>query len=450
MAKILIVDDQRNMRASLGLMLKGASHEVIEAESGERACETIDGESFDLVLTDLKMQKTDGLDVLRHVRENAPLTEVILMTGYGTVETAVAAMRMGAFDYLQKPFTEAQLMEKVEQALERRWLKIEPDMSADVLREKYDLSFIVGQSLPMRRVLTRVAKIAPTETTVLITGESGTGKELIAKAIHQNSERKDRPYIPVNCAAITEQLLESELFGHVKGSFTGAVSHRKGMFEEADGGTFFFDEIADTTMAFQAKLLRAIQDREIRRVGDNMSIKVDVRIIAATNQDLKSQIEVKNFRQDLYYRLNVARIRLPPLRERQGDIPLLVEFFLAKFGKKMNKLVRVTEEVQAFFERYEFPGNVRELENLIEQGVAMSDDGLLHIEDILPEVSGAVAGAAASSQKLSDVVSEAERQAIQLALRQEGSMERAASRLGLSTTTLWRKMKKLGIKRVEA
>ena len=446
MAKILIVDDQRNMRTSLGLMLKGASHDVVEAESGELACRAIDDEVFDLVLTDLKMKRTDGLDVLRHVRENAPLTEVILMTGYGTVETAVAAMRMGAFDYLQKPFTESQLMEKVEQALERRWLTGEPDLSVEALRERYDFEHIIGKSPPMRRVLTRVAKIAPNDTTVLITGESGTGKELVAKAIHSNSTRTDRPYIPVNCAAITEQLLESELFGHVKGSFTGAVNSRKGMFEEANGGTFFFDEIADTTPSFQAKLLRAIQDREIRPVGDNTAVKVDVRIIAATNQDLREQIEAKNFRQDLYYRLNVARIRMPPLRERLGDVPLLVEHFLTKFGKKMNKSVRVVEEVQEFLEGYDFPGNVRELENLVEQGVAMSDDGFLHIEDILPEVTGVIH----KSQKLADVVSEAERQAIQLALRQEGSMEQAATRLGLSTTTLWRKMKKLGIKRADA
>ncbi len=445
MAKILIVDDQRNMRASLGLMLQGANHSVVEAESGERACQLIESDDFDLVLTDLKMKQTDGLDVLKYVRENAPLTEVILMTGYGTVETAVEAMRAKAFDYLQKPFSEPQLMEKVEQALERRWLRAEPDVSAEALREKYEFDHIIGQSLEMRRVLIRVAKIAPTDTTVLITGESGTGKELVAKAIHVNSRRADHPYIPVNCAAITEQLLESELFGHVKGSFTGAVSTRKGMMEEAEGGTFFFDEIADTPTSFQAKLLRAIQDREIRPVGDNISVKVDVRIIAATNQDLKAQIEAKEFREDLYYRLNVARIRLPPLRDRAGDVARLVEFFATKFGKKMDRTVRVTDEVREFLEGYDFPGNVRELENMIEQGVAMADDGVLHLEDVLPESTGVFQ----RSQKLADVVSEAERQAIQLALRQEGSMEQAAARLGLSTTTLWRKMKKLNIKRAD-
>jgi two-component system response regulator HydG len=436
MATILVVDDQRNMRASLGLMLRGAGHEVVEAANGEKACELVSGGGFDLVLTDLRMQFLDGLDVLRHVRRNAPLTEVIVMTAFGTVETAVEAMRIGAFDYLEKPFTEEELLRKVDEALERRWLSGEGNMSAESLREKYRFEEIVGSSSQMQAVLARVVKISPTDTTVLITGESGTGKELVAKAIQRNSHRADKPFVPVNCAAISEQLLESELFGHVKGSFTGAVTTRKGMFEEADGGPFFFDEIADTTPSFQAKLLRAIQDQEIRRVGDNMGIKVDVRIIAATNRNLKEAIAAGDFRQDLYYRLNVARIRLPPLRDRRGDIPMLVEHFITKHGKKMGKSVRLVEEVQDFLMRYEFPGNVRELENLMEQGVALSADGLLHLDDILPEATGS----SSRSRTLSDVVSEAERVAIQLALREGDSMEQAAERLGLSTTTLWRKM----------
>jgi len=447
MARILIVDDQRNMRTTLGLMLKEAEHHVSEAESGERACESIDNEPFDLVLTDLKMEKTDGLDVLRYVRENAPFTEVIVMTGYGTVESAVSAMRLGAFDYLEKPFNEAQLMEKVEQALDRRWLKGDADISLSELRERFNLEAIIGKSPAMRKVLIRVAKIAPTYTTVLITGESGTGKELVAKAIHSNSKRAEMAYVPVNCAAITEQLLESELFGHVKGAFTGAANDRKGLFEEANGGTFFFDEIADTTPSFQAKLLRAIQDREIRRVGGNMPIKVDVRIIAATNQNLKSMIKEKRFRQDLYYRLNVARIRLPALRDRRGDIPLLVEHFVAKFCKKLGVTARLTDEVRDFLSSYDFPGNVREVENMIEQGVALCDDGWVDLDDVIPETTGITDLRA--SLKLADVVSEAERQAIQAALRTEVSMEQAAGALGLSTTTLWRKMKKLNIKREE-
>ena len=426
-------------------MLKEADHQISEAESGETACRAIDRDPYDLVLTDLKMEKADGIDVLRYVREHAPFTEVIVMTGYGTVETAVTAMRLGAFDYLEKPFNEAQLMEKVELALDRRWLRGDADISVSELRERFNLEPIIGKSPAMRKVLIRVAKIAPTYTTVLITGESGTGKELVAKAIHSNSKRAEQPYVPVNCAAITEQLLESELFGHVKGAFTGAAGDRKGLFEEANGGTFFFDEIADTTPSFQAKLLRAIQDREIRRVGGNVPIKVDVRIIAATNQNLKTMISEKRFRQDLYYRLNVARIRLPALRDRRGDIPLLVEHFVTKFCRKNAVVARLTDEVREFLSGYDFPGNVRELENMIEQGIALCDDGWVDLDDVIPETTGITDLRA--SQKLADVVSEAERQAIQRALQTEQSMEQAASALGLSTTTLWRKMKKLNIKR---
>jgi len=427
-------------------MLQNEGYQVFEADSGERACRLIDNEGYDLVITDLKMDKTTGLDVLRHVLVTAPLTEVILMTGFAAVDSAIEAIKLGAYNYLEKPVNHAELIKTVEGALERRWLKGEDDLSIEELRKSFRLEQIIGgNSASMRSVLTRIAKIAPTDTTVLITGESGTGKELVAKAIHTNSVRADRPYVPVNCAAISQELLESELFGHVKGSFTGAVVNRKGLFEEADGGTFFFDEIADTTPPFQAKLLRAIQDREIRRVGDNLAIKVDVRIIAATNQNLKEMIRAKTFRQDLYYRLNVARIRLPPLRDRREDVPALAEHFLAKFCKRMARTVRFTKEVQDFLSGYDFPGNVRELENLIEQGVALSDDEWAHLEDILPENTGITN--LSQSQKLADVVNKAERQAIQQALRQEDNLEQAAALLGLSTTTLWRKMKKLDIKR---
>jgi two-component system response regulator HydG len=275
---------------------------------------------------------------------------------------------------------------------------------------------------------------------VLITGDSGTGKELIAKAIHANSKRSDRPFVPVNCAAISETLLESELFGHVRGAFTGAVSTRKGLFEEAAGGTFFFDEIAETSPSLQAKLLRAIQEKEIRRVGDNKPISVDVRVIAATNQDLQSAIAEKRFREDLYYRLNVARFRIPQLRERPEDIPLLVDHFLNKYSKKMDRQVRLAKGVIERLTTYSFPGNVRELENLLEQGVALTMDGEIQIDDLLPGEEPR-----ASNQTLEEVVSVAERQAIRAALAQYESTDRAAEALGLSPTTLWRKMKKLEI-----
>jgi two-component system response regulator HydG len=440
LARILVVDDQKNMRTTLAIMLRGSGHDVAEAKDGTDACEAIDDEAYDLVITDLRMGKVDGIAVLRHAREVSPLTEVIVMTAYGTIETAVEAMRLGAWDYIQKPFTEDELLVKVDKALQRRWLSGEVSLLTQEFKERYRFENIIGRSQTIREILTRIIKIAPTDTTVLITGESGTGKELIAKAVHANSKRSDRPFVPVNCAAISETLLESELFGHVRGAFTGAVSTRKGLFEEAAGGTFFFDEIAETSPSLQAKLLRAIQEKEIRRVGDNKPISVDARMIAATNQDLQTAIAEKRFREDLYYRLNVARFHIPPLRERPEDIPLLVEHFLLKFTQKMNRPVRLAQGVLERLTNYTFPGNVRELENLLEQGVALTVDGEIQVDDLLPGPAAPTAG-----QTLDDIVAVAERQAIRAALAQHESTERAAEALGLSATTLWRKMKKLDI-----
>jgi len=447
MAKILVVDDQRNMRTTLAMMLRGADHEVDEAEDGDRACEKITSEGYDLVLTDLKMGETDGMDVLRHTREASPLTEVIVMTAYGTIESAVEAMRIGAHDYIQKPFTEEELLMKVQRGVEKRQLSGEISLLVNEFRERYHFENIIGRSAAIRDVLGRIVRIAPTDATVLITGESGTGKELVARAVHANSSRADRPFVSVNCAALSETLLESELFGHVRGAFTGAVSSRKGLLEEANGGTFFFDEIAETPPSFQAKLLRAIQEGEIRRLGDNKSIHVDARMIAATNQDLKSMIAEKTFREDLYYRLNVARFILPPLRERKEDIPLLVEHFLAKAAKKMRRQARLGEGVLDYLVRYDYPGNIRELENLIEQGVALAIDGEIHLDDMIPpEMRQATATEHKPPRSLQDVVDRAEREAIESVLREvDGSKEKAAELLGLSSTTLWRKMKRLDV-----
>jgi len=440
-AHILIVDDQKNMRTTLSIMLRGAGHDVAEAKDGSDALEAVDDEVYDLVVTDLRMGKVDGIAVLRHLREVSPLTEVIVMTAYGTIETAVEAMRLGAWDYIQKPFTENELLIKVDKALERRWLSGEVSLLTQEFKERYSFENIVGRSQPIREILTRIIKIAPTDTTVLITGESGTGKELIAKAIHANSRRSSRPFVPVNCAAISETLLESELFGHTRGAFTGAVSTRKGLFEEAEGGTFFFDEIGETSPSLQAKLLRAIQEKEIRRVGDNKPISVDVRVIAATNQDLQKAIAEKRFREDLYYRLNVARFRVPPLRERPEDIPMLVEHFIRKYSKKMDRPVRLGKGALERITAYHFPGNVRELENLMEQGVALTIGGEIHIMDLL----GGSEEAIAEHQSLDEIVAVAERQAIRAALVHHENTDKAAEVLGLSPTTLWRKMKKLNI-----
>ena len=438
MAKILVVDDQRNMRTTLAMMLRAAGYEVDEASDGNEGADKGGRGAYDVVITDLRMGASDGLTVLRAVKESHGSTEVIVMTAYGTIESAVEAMRLGAYDYIQKPFTEQELLVKVERAISSRRLTNE-------FKDRYKFENIVGRSAPVREVLGRIIKVAPTDATVLITGESGTGKELVAKAIHANSRRADRPFVPVNCAAISETLLESELFGHARGSFTGAVSARKGLFEEADGGTFFFDEIAETPLTFQAKLLRAIQENEIRRVGENKPIRVDVRIIAATNQELLTAVAEKRFRQDLYYRLNVARFMLPPLRDRREDIPILFAFFLEKYNRKMRTTARVGDGVVEALMAYDFPGNIRELENLVEQAVALSGGGEIGVDDILPAQSQPKRPQT-GGRSLAEIVDVAERQAIEASLRDcDGSREKAAEVLGISPTTLWRKMTRLQI-----
>ena len=444
MGKILVVDDQRNMRATLAMMLRGGGYEVDEAADGAQGRESGANGAYDVVITDLRMGEYDGIDVLRAVKEAQPITEVIVMTAYGTIESAVEAMRVGAFDYIQKPFTEQELIVKVSKALESRKLHGQVQLFAREFKERYHLENVVGRSQAIRDILTRVIKFAPTDATVLITGESGTGKELIARAVHANSKRAQRPFVTVNCAAISETLLESELFGHARGAFTGAVAARKGLFEEADGGTFFFDEIAETTPVFQAKLLRAIQEGEIRRVGENKPLKVDIRVIAATNVDLSRAVEERRFRQDLYYRLNVARFQLPPLRERREDIPLLVEFFLDKYSRKMNQAFRLADGVMERLVAYEYPGNVRELENLVEQSVALCTGGVVRVDDILPRAPKSEEPR--QGRTLADIVDDAEREAVESALRAfDGSRERAAEALDISPTTLWRKMTRLGI-----
>lgn len=432
------------MRTTLSMLLRGAGHEVDEAADGNQACEMGAAEAYDVVLTDLRLGTPDGMEVLRSIKEAQPASEVIVMTAYGTIESAVEAMRLGAFDYLQKPFSETELLLKVEKALERHKLRGQVEAFAQEFRERYGFDNIVGRSEAIRNLLSRVVRIAPTDVTVLITGESGTGKELIARAVHANSSRADKPFIPVNCAAITETLLESELFGHARGAFTGATTARKGLLEEADGGTFFFDEVAETTMAFQAKLLRTIQEGEVRRVGDNRAIKVNIRAIAATNVDLSEAVEEKRFRQDLYYRLNVARFNLPPLRERQEDVPLLAAYFLNKHNQKMGTRSTLADGVIEQLQTYPFPGNVRELENMVEQAVALASGGLITVDDILPE--GAVPESTPQGKTLAGIVDQAERQALMEALRVSGgNRERAAEALGISATTLWRKMTRLGV-----
>jgi len=445
MAKLLVVDDQANMRTTLAMMLRGGGYDVDEAADGKEGCEMGSTGAYDAVLTDLRMGGCDGIEVLRAIKQAQPMTEVIVMTAWGTIESAVEAMRLGAFDYIQKPFNEDELLIKLSKALETRKLHGQVQLFAEEFRKKYHVENIIGRSQAIRDLLTRVIKVGPTDATVLITGESGTGKELIARAVHANSTRQDKPFVTVNCAAITETLLESELFGHARGAFTGAATARKGLFEEADGGTFFFDEIAETNLSFQAKLLRAIQDREIRRVGENKPVPVNLRVIAATNVDLQQAVRERRFREDLYYRLNVVRFILPPLRERIEDVPLLCGAFLDKFNRRMGMQARIDDGVVESLMQYKFPGNVRELENIMEQAVALSGGGLIRPSDVVPQ-NGLGEASVPQGRTLASIVDESERAAIEDALREnDGNRERVAELLGISPTTLWRKMSRLGI-----
>ena len=441
--KVLVVDDQRNMRATTAMILREAGHAVEEAEDGTAALRRVADEAFDVVLTDLRMPEVDGMDVLRGAQRLAPETQVIVMTAYGTIESAVEAIRRGAYDFLAKPFKEDELLLRVGKALEKRRLLGEVSLLAGELRKRDGLERIVGRSRAMQEVLERVVRVAPTDATVLVSGESGTGKELVARALHLASRRGQRAFIPVNCAAITETLLESELFGHAKGSFTGATRARRGMFEEASGGTLFIDEIGETAPGFQAKLLRALQEGEIRRVGESTPVQVDVRVIAATNQDLRRAIAEKRFREDLYYRLAVVPIRIPPLRERREDIPLLAAHFVERFVQRTGSARTLSPGAVARLLEHAWPGNVRELENVIEQAAALSAGPEIQPSDVQVETAG---GGPAEAQTLAAAVERAERTAIEAAFaRCGGDQARVARELGVSATTLWRRMKRLGL-----
>ncbi len=446
LARVLVIDDQRNLRATLALMLRSAGYTVNEAAGGAEGVQKTQEASYDLVITDLRIGAESGLDVLRSIKERGSLTEVIIMTGFGTVESAVSAMQLGAHDYLQKPFTEAELLVKVERAVTKRQLLGQVQICATDFKERFKFENIIGRSEAIRVLLGRILRVAPTDATVLITGDSGTGKELVARAIHANSPRADKPFVPVNCAAITETLLESELFGHARGAFTGAVAARKGLIEEAHGGTFFLDEIAETSVQFQAKLLRLLELHEVRRVGENQAIQVDVRIIAATNQDLREAVRAKQFREDLFYRLNVARFVLPPLCERREDIPMLAAHFLDRYNRRYRKSVRFADNVNDALMLQPFRGNVRELENLVEQGVAFAGSDIIGVDDVLP-VESLPAKSADGARTLAGIVDDAEREAIESKLRElHGDRERTAEALAISATTLWRKMTRLGVR----
>ena len=376
--RVLVVDDEQSMRDLLAIMLRQAGYQVSVADGGETAIEALKAESFDLVLTDLRMRKVDGMAVLKAAKEHSPRTVVLVVTAYASTETAVEAMKLGAYDYVTKPFKLDELKVTVANALERRRLQEENVALKRQLHRERGFENFVGRSPKILEVFETIRKTADSGSTVMITGESGTGKELVAQALHWESSRRTGPFVSVNCGAVPEALMESELFGHVKGAFTGAVANTEGLFAAADGGTLFLDEITEIAHTVQVKLLRAIQERQIRRVGDTRDVKVDVRLIAASNRDLGHAVSDGVLREDLFYRLNVIPLHLPPLRERREDIPLLVAHFIKKLSQEVGRPVRgVTPEALAVLEQYHWPGNIRELENVVERAIVLGSTELL-------------------------------------------------------------------------
>ncbi|MCS7082840.1 MAG: sigma-54 dependent transcriptional regulator [Bacteroidetes bacterium] len=460
-AHILIAEDDPQVRLPLQRFLENQGFWVEAVGTGEDAIEHIASGRYDLVITDLRMGETGGLEVLEYARRQPTPPEVIVITKYATVGTAVNAMRLGAFDYLVKPIRHEELLLIIEKALEKRRLMIEVQNLRRQVQHRFSFENIIAYSEAMLAVIKKAKRVALTNATLLIEGESGTGKELLAKAIHQHSRRAAGPYVAINCGALPESLLESELFGYKKGAFTGAVSDKPGLIEEANGGTLFLDEIGEMPLSVQVKLLRVLQEGEIRRVGDVQLRRVDVRVIAATNRDLGRLVEQGRFREDLYYRLNVIPIRIPPLRERKEDIPPLVKHFLAKFSEELRHPVKeITPEAMEALLRYDWPGNVRELENTIERCVILSHDDVIGPED-LPEwarreqpAPPMAAEAAHDGQAVSWgqicpewTLAELERWYILETLRRYAyNQSQAARHLGIGRNTLWKKLKQYGIR----
>lgn len=484
MAKVLLADDEVTMVQMVTELLRAEGHEVFPFTNGNAAVESIEAVSPELVITDLYLDKTraQGLDILHKARSLNPPAIVIVITGFGTIETAVEAMKKGAYDYLEKPFKLDELKLCIQRALSYNTAISENVYLRKQLKKKYQFSQIVGSSPKMQDVFKMIERVADTDSTILILGESGTGKELVAKALHYNSRRQFSPFVPVNCSALPENLLESELFGHRKGAFTGAINDKKGLFQEADGGTIFLDEVASMSAMLQSRLLRVLQEREVRRVGDNVSVYVNVRVVAATNEPLEKKIKDGGFREDLYYRLNVIAIHLPSLRERREDIPLLVSHFLKdKLHARTGKPYQITRHTMDVLSAHDWPGNVRELENAIERACALCEDSVIRVADLppafqqyskenpsdtvfeeLPASAQASSGRAdyigggtqpQSGQSAMDAVSNRPTGSLKAFLREQelaylnralaqtgGDKERAAEILGVSLATLYRKL----------
>jgi DNA-binding NtrC family response regulator len=453
---VLVVDDEELYRRSLERILTRVGHEVLEARDATEALAIAAAQPVDLVLADVRMPGINGLELVRQLHEMHPDLPCIVVTGFGGPEQSIEALRAGAFWYLEKPFDRGQLdavRKLVDQAIEHGRLKAENRQLQRELRSKYRFENVIGSSPALRSVLDLVSKVAETDSTVLITGESGTGKELIARALHYNSRRAERRLVTVNCGAIPEELLESELFGHVRGAFTSAISQREGRFALAHGGTIFLDEIGDMSPNLQVKLLRVLQDRTFEPVGSSKSQTVDVRVVAATNQDLERAIREGRFREDLYYRLNVIPIEVPPLRQRPDDIPLLVQHFLDVMHQDRGTRVdSISEEAMALLCRHDWPGNVRELENLIERLSVLRGEGEIRVEDLpanlreRPTVALAAPSVPETGLDFREVVDQFESELIRQALEQtQGNKNRAAQLLGLNRTTLLEKIKKKGL-----
>ena len=451
-AKILIAEDEKTQRDLLEGFLKREGFFVEAVANGREALQKLEGDLFDIVLVDYKMPELDGLQTLREIRRLYPDISVVMITAYGTVETAVASMKEGALDYLTKPIDLEELLLIFQKVMERSTLIRENRELRAQLQERYTLDNIVYGSQKMEEVLGLVARAAPSQATILIRGESGTGKELIANAIHYASPRSGKPLVKVSCSALPETLLESELFGHEKGAFTGAIQRRIGRFEEGDSGTIFLDEIGDFSPAIQVKLLRILQDKEFQRLGSNLTLKADVRVIAATHRNLEEAMKRGDFREDLYYRLNVISIHLPPLRERREDIPLLIDYFLKKYSKENRKSISdISKEARALLLRYPFPGNVRELENLIERAVVLCREEMITSLDLpfhlREEKSEREWGFPKKGKRLPESLEDVERDLIIKALHQHhGTQTKAAESLGISERVLRYKMKKYRIR----